>query len=237
MEFADIISKLVDKSARLALRQAEITAVTNSSGTYYLTLKISGDTTTVSNVRYLSSLTPRVGDIVFIQINGNDIYAIDSLAGADKTLAVRAERTTDQVIPDAANTAVTFDTDNSDSWNVWDVANATRLTVPIPGRYLCIGHLFFAANDNGIRRCIIRLNGSTDIAEQDVVVRNTVVTGAGVTQTNTAYAVKMNAVSTPQTFATNDYIELVAFQNSGGPLNITGTGAPKPSLSLIYLGP
>lgn len=237
MEFADIISKLVDKSARIALRQAEITAVSNSSGTYYLSVKISGDTTTISNVRYLSSLTPRVGAIVFLQINGNDIYAIDELAGADKTLAVRAELTTNQSIANATATAISFDSDNSDSWGIWTSGNATRLTAPIPGRYLAIGHLHFASNDNGIRSGIIRSNGSTEIAQQDVVVRNTVVTGSGVTQTNTAYAIKLNVVSLPVTLATNDYLELLAYQNSGGALDVVGTSSPKPSLSLIYLGP
>jgi hypothetical protein len=233
MEFSTIIKGLVEQNSRQAIRQGEITAITNDSGTYYLTVKISGDTTTISKVRYSSSLTPRVGQIVFLQINGNDIYAIDELAGADKTLAVRAERTTNQSIPDSANTAITFDTDNSDLWGVWNSGNATRLTVPIAGRYVAIGQLHFAAADNGIRRAIIRQDGSTDLAEQDIVVRNTTVAGA----TYTAYAVKLNVMTLPFTLAANAYIELIAFQNSGGAIDVVGTSNPKPSLSLIYLGP
>ena len=237
MDFSTIIKGLVDQNSRISLRQGEITAVTNSGGIYYLTIKISGNTETVSNIRYLSSLTPRIGGVVYLQINGNDIFAVDELAGADKTLAVRAERTTNQSIANATSTAVSFDTDNSDSWGIWSVGAATRLTAPIPGRYLAIGYLHFASNDNGIRSGIIRTDGSSVIAQQDVVVRNTVVTGGGVTQTNTAYVIKLNVISAPFTLATNQYVELLAYQDSGGALDIVGTGAPKPSLSLIYLGP
>lgn len=79
MEFADIISKLVDKNARFDLKQAEVTATT-AGPPATITIQISGDTTEISGIRYLASYTPSTSDIVFCLINKNDILVLGDLA-------------------------------------------------------------------------------------------------------------------------------------------------------------
>jgi len=78
MEFADIIKKLVDQNVRTAIHYGEVTATSNSPKS--ISVKISGSNTAVTNVRYLHSYAPQVGDIVVIIVNKNDIFSLGDLA-------------------------------------------------------------------------------------------------------------------------------------------------------------
>jgi hypothetical protein len=106
--------------------------------------------------------------------------------------------------------AITFDTQSLDteepSDNMWVVGSATRITFKTAGVYQVGGIATFAFNTSGFRAAVIRLNGTTDIARHDQ---------------GSAPAAAINVGLLPHTlysFAVNDYIELLAFQSSGGNL-------------------
>lgn len=226
MDFSAIIKSLIDQNIRIAYHYGEVTAVTNDSGTYYLSVKPSGSATAITKVRYLRSYVPRIGDTVLLQVNKSDLLVLGALASAGKTLAPTASRSTNQTITTSTQTKISFDAVDSDDWNCWDLSpNPTRLTVPIAGRYLITATASFEAAASGHRAINILKNNTTEIARSDFLpVSNSIDTHSTV-------------VTPSETLAAGDYIELRAWQNSGSDLDILGAGDHFPTLSLIYLGP
>jgi hypothetical protein len=79
MDFSDIIKKLVDQNVRISFHQGVVQS-TSASPVNSVTVRISGDSTNISGVRYLSSYTPTVDDVVWILINGGDLIVLGELA-------------------------------------------------------------------------------------------------------------------------------------------------------------
>lgn len=122
-------------------------------------------------------------------------------------------------IPNNANTAVAFDVEDIDTDSMHDTAvNNTRIMIKTPGLYLIQGDFSFTATASGQRVINISVNGSLEAAENDgspsVGAHSSLQTGI----------IKRLSVG--------DYIELVAFQNSGGSIASSG----KPHLSATWLG-
>jgi hypothetical protein len=113
-----------------------------------------------------------------------------------------------------------FDTDDFHS----TVTNTSRLTVPAGkgGKYLvgCMGR--FAANATGYRNTTIRLNGATSINGSS---------GASVGASGSAQTVNIFL----RTFTAGDYLEVDAYQNSGGNLNFESTDANS-TFYMYFLG-
>lgn len=108
-----------------------------------------------------------------------------------------------QAVPNGVPTALTFDTNRYDPFSMHSV---TRITIPRSGNYVVGGCIEFAAAAGGYRRISVRANGVTE-----VVAQSTLSLGAGAdTVINTECIYQ---------FTSGDYLELVAFQNSGGPIN------------------
>lgn len=102
---------------------------------------------------------------------------------------------------------LTFDSERWDTASIHSTsANTSRLTAPIFGLYAGVGHVRFAASAVGIREISVSVNGATTIAIQDVPAL-----AAGVTIMSIPFEYEL---------AAGDYVELVAFQNSGGNLNV-----------------
>lgn len=151
-------------------------------------------------------------------------------AAARTTLGVAfvgcsAYRTTNLSIDNETFTAVTlpdgenFDTDTMHS----TASNTSRITVPATGYYLITASCQFAVNGTGIRAFNFRKNGTTDVT-----------TGmAGWTADPTIGATYGNSVngSVVASLAASDYVELMAYQSSGGALNVA-----KAELSVCLLG-
>lgn len=128
--------------------------------------------------------------------------------------AVRCYRTALQSIPNATKTAVSFNVgDRYDTDTMHDPAvNPTRITFNTPGVYDLGGCIAFAANAVGFRMAILRVGGSTELwADSRLAVPATDWT--------------IVPVSTEWKFAAGEYAELVAYQTSGGALDVQGTGA------------
>ena len=103
--------------------------------------------------------------------------------------------------------------------NQWAIGTPTRLTAQIDGIYVISGCIAWASNVTGERRVAIRFNGGNHVAEQR---EQTVVAGWVVQSVSTTY--KMVAT---------DFVELMAFQNSGGNLNVNSAADYSPEFSMV----
>ena len=78
MEFADIVKSIANQTNRVAIHYGSVTART--SGNTRISVLVSGSSTAITGVRYLSSYTPTVADVVVLLINKGDIIALGKLA-------------------------------------------------------------------------------------------------------------------------------------------------------------
>ena len=78
MDFASIVKSLADSQIRTAIHFGQVTAKT--AGNTRVSVKISGSDTAVTDVRYLHSYAPTVGDIVVLLVNKGDIIVLGDLA-------------------------------------------------------------------------------------------------------------------------------------------------------------
>ena len=77
MEFADIVKSIANQSNRVAIHYGYVTARTNSKTR--ISVLVSGSTVAITGIRYLSSYTPTVADIVVLLVNKGDIIALGNL--------------------------------------------------------------------------------------------------------------------------------------------------------------
>ena len=230
MDFVNIIKKIIDQNVRLEYHYGEVTAITNDSGTYYLTVKPSGSSTPITKVRYLRSYVPRVGDTVLIQVNKNDIIVIDALASANKSLNPIAYRTSVYTVAQNTDTTIPFETVANDDWDMWDVGSPTVLTCKVPGRYQATAQVLWEGQNSGYCSLFIE-KGTQDIARQDDEL------------TTKEHGMHMSVTSVPITLAINDTVRMGVHHdhNPDNDLILSSGGVDHTgyfnALSLIYLGP
>jgi hypothetical protein len=129
-----------------------------------------------------------------------------------------------QSIPNAVNTALTFDSERYDNGGLHEgVTNSSRLTAVTAGKYLICGGWCFEARSAGGRYASIRLNGTTILAIRNVYP--------------TALEPFEDAISTVYHLAATDYVELILYQNSGAPLDSLIGASAFPELAMQWLGP
>lgn len=137
--------------------------------------------------------------------------------------AVRATMTAAQSIPDLTQTVIAWNAEDYDTAGMHDNAtNNSRITAPVAGVYAIRAHLVFAGSATGFRDIRVRLNGTTEIAQES---RNTVATGGNSTGISLALDYPL---------AAGDYIELRAYHNQGAAINAGGPNAG--SLSMHRVG-
>lgn len=159
------------------------------------------------------ALTVAASTVVGRKASG-DIAAMS----AAETLAVlglvalseaKAVRTTAQTLTTGVSTALSFASEEFDDSTYHDNAtNPTRLTVPATGRYLILAGCSFASNATGRRLLRVQLNGGSSVLARNDTMAVTVV--GGFTSLFCGCEVLLTAA---------DYIELFAFQDSGGNLD------------------
>lgn len=152
---------------------------------------------------------------------GNSVKAAtDFLANPP---ACRARRTTNQSLTTAVAAAIAFDAERYDTDSMHSTSvNTSRITIVTPGLYLLTGHVSFASNATGVREVYLYLNNTTRLV--DVVT--TPVTGDSTRVTAT----------TVYKLAAADYVEMFAYQTSGGALNVEAIGNHSPELSATWVG-
>lgn len=130
-------------------------------------------------------------------------------------------RTALQTLSTSTVTPISFSAAGVNWGAMWSsTTNPTRLTCRVPGIYRACGGTVYAANATGDRLTAVQKNGSTITGSQQ---RTNAVSGGGYTAHSVAVP--------PFALAAGDYIELVAYQASGGNLDATLS-----ALSLERLG-
>jgi len=190
-----------------------------TTGAFTLTLKVAGG----------SGVAITQGEIRDYVIDGSTVRPTNVTAGtytqsSAQAIHARAFHNANQSIVTATQTAVALNSERFDTDTIHDnVTNNSRLTCKTAGSYLIAGTLSYANNTTGRRQCAIRLNGTTFIAGITV----TAATGASET---------LLTCSTLYNLAVNDYVELMAFQDSGAGLNVTTAANYTPEFMMVRLG-
>lgn len=132
-------------------------------------------------------------------------------------------RTTAQSIATATWTTIEFDAEVRDDGGLHDTgSNTGRLTAPVDGWYHVTGAAEFASNGSGGRWLRLRLNGTT------IVRRINKLSNAGGNPDG-------HDISLSRYLAAGDYIELQAFQDSGGNLDVTTEDPFAPNFSMVLV--
>lgn len=87
-----------------------------------------------------------------------------------------------------------------------NATNSSRITIRTPGKYALTGQISYAANATGVRKCLIVKNGATVLAE------------AGIPAISGGMTSVVGAGPAIVPLAAGDFVELQAFQSSGGAL-------------------
>jgi hypothetical protein len=231
MELSEVLAKIVAQNVRIGQHYAVVTDIENDAGIYYLTIELAGSSTSINKVRYLRGYVPRIGDTVVVQVNKSDIYVVDSLAEAGRSLNPVAYRTSTFSVTKDVNTTVPMQAVTNDPWGCWDSGNATRLTAPISGRYVSTASILLeAANAN--TELSVWLNDTLELGRQDVTLNKGI-----------AEAFHGMVTTVPFTLAAGDYIQMKVEHDFNPSLNLVLSASGKDhtgyfnAFSLQYLGP
>jgi len=134
-------------------------------------------------------------------------------------VGARVWRNSNQSCGNGAIIVISFTTEEWDTDAVWDGGTPTRLTCQTDGTYIITGCVNWQSRLQGGRVLTVRLNGDTNIASR----RNPgVSSGFGAVQ----------ALETVYQLSAGDYIELLAYQNSGIALNVASSAQWSPMLAM-----
>ena len=146
---------------------------------------------------------------------------------APSFVGVRAYKDANQSIADSTTTAVTYAAENFDTNSFHDnVTNNSRFTVPSGqgGYYLCIAQNAYAnVAATGSREVVLRKNGSTQMTQTSIA-------GANIARACMVYVVDV------LNLAASDYVEVLAYQTSGGSLNLVNDASTVSYFSMIKVG-
>lgn len=135
---------------------------------------------------------------------------------------------TSQSLTTATYAAVTFDAEAWDNNAIHSTAsNTSRMVAPQAGKYRVTATIAFEGNTTGYRAINFRVNGDTNQR-------------FGSQTANPVNGATLLTTSTELNLAANDYVEVWAFQNSGGALNVLSeTASAQPGttrLTMTYIG-
>jgi len=192
---------------------ALVYSTSNSSGTGGAlraddTVAIFSTTTPTVSVWGVSSST---GDNAF----GSREDHVHGFVAQDKSCRIYDAST--QSLPNDTETAINFDLENYDSDTMHDnTTNNTRITFTSAGKYSGAFNINFNAASGGERRLKVVLNGSTNVAQ----VKLSNPDGADHDTMQIVWNYEADA---------DDYIECMAYQNSGDAINSRVDGIAYPA--------
>jgi hypothetical protein len=170
---------------------------------------------------------PTDGDVIVrTDLNGSPLFAYSTengwepqpRMGAVTVPSVRATATA-SAVPHNVATVVSLPTEDYDTDGMHDlVTNNSRVTVKTPGIYSINATLDFAGSTAGSRRAgFIRINGTLILVNE---YRSTAGTNVG----------DFSFSGGPLRLAAGDYVEILAYQDIGTPLNTAA------SLTMVWIG-
>jgi len=165
-----------------------------------------------------------IADITNAANDDNDrITAVEGLLVPPR---FRGRQSVAQSLTSAVFAPVTFDLEDVDNYSGHStVTNTSRYTAQVAGWYLCSGTVAFTGNATGRRASDWMKNGS-------VLNGSQLASAPGVST-----AVEIPAATMLITLGVGDYVEIGAYQESGGALNTdVAFGQVQSSMSVIYQG-
>lgn len=119
--------------------------------------------------------------------------------------------------------SLTFNSERWDTANLHDSANPGRLKAPVAGKYYIFANITWESPiGSGLWGLRLQLNGKTVIAEQTLP------------NTGAPFRISMS-IGTLYALAPGDYVEVQAFQNSGGWLTIRHVDATSPEFGMARI--
>jgi hypothetical protein len=170
--------------------------------------------------------------------NESNLLTATWLGGAGQTVdergiaAVRAAKSiggASQAVPHATYSAISFDNEEYDTDGMHDtVTNNSRITIKTPGLYDIKATVLWQANTVGTRFLYLRKNGSGNSITGAIALASS--------PTSPAYETAQQ-ISATLLLAAGDYLEVVGYQESGGPLNvIASSGSGSTAMSAVLVG-
>jgi hypothetical protein len=149
-----------------------------------------------------------------LEVNGN-ILVDGVIRGSD--IGARVYNSTGESIPNTTSTVLTFDSEQYDTDNIHStVTNTSRLTANHSGKYVITGSVQWHTGGASAGDIFVRLNGTTYLT-------------GGQEPNATVYD---SETSTIYNLSVNDYVELQAYQASGGSVNIDALSNYSPQFSM-----
>lgn len=167
-----------------------------------------------------------------VQIPPAGLYVLGTIGQprlSPGALVARLRRNANQEIANGgAGEFVDFDTADYLPFGGWSAStNPDRFTPPWAGIWMFNGRVVYASNATSRRFAAINTNGS---------MGSTGTRGSTSLQAPAAGSCQVQAAGSSPMNGTSDYVSLRALQNSGGPLDITGTDGGS-FLEAYWLGP
>ena len=144
-------------------------------------------------------------------------------ASSAYTEGARVYNDANLVIGTGSDTVLAFNTERYDTDTIHAAGDNTKLTCKTAGIYIIGGHCDFAFNANGIRQLFIKLDNTTDIGR------------LGFTNVTATTDTRMS-ICTVYSLSVNQYVQLVAYQSSGGNLNVLVAGNRSPEFWMQRIG-
>jgi hypothetical protein len=165
-----------------------------------------------------------VGKLRAAVVRANILDVLDFLQNKP---AAELRQTVAQSIPNGALTALTFTTEDLDddpagSGGHSTSVNTTRFTAVYAGWYLIGGVVAFTASAVGTRATAWAVNG-TNVNSSSVLV-----------SASSAFGARIPAPSMRVFLNVGDYVELLAFQSTGGALNTEVAGEAASRMSIAW---
>ena len=187
---------------------------------------ITAGTATVNTASSLALAQYESGNLYFTAAGASIFSKADGAAAASSFVGCGVKKTTDQSINNSTYTVVSWDSENFDTDTMHDNStNNTRITVPSGkgGYYLLTGSIAFNSNGTGNRIVRFYKNGSDLRWVASLAAANTG---------------NFTIVPFSQVFnlAAADYIELYAFQSSGGALSVMSDPEAGSHWQMQFLG-
>lgn len=136
----------------------------------------------------------------------------------------KVRQTVAQSLTNSTATPITFTTEDVDTSGMHSTSsNTSRIVATVAGWYMCNGNISYASNATGIRTTAWQVNG-------------TPINGAGTSTTPvTGVSTRCGAVGTLLFLNVGDYVELLAFQSSGGALLTAVSGSEQSTISVAFV--
>lgn len=155
-----------------------------------------------------------------------DLFGVPTNLVPYRNALVLLTKSAAQSLSNDTVTVLSFDTEQHDTEDNHDtIINNSRITIKLPGKYLFTGGARFDTNSVGTRIIFLRKNGTTPIIRSAMV-------SAGATQNTAPF------IAAVFNLLVGDYVELLAYQDSTGSLNVLGdnTQIGSTNFSMSYLG-